>query len=81
MSKQQEQQPDEVRKLTITRTTYGVSKRPVIKLNYNDGGEVPTYEVHLGRVDADIFTRMIRAQAAGLELEFKGFDIGEDEEQ
>ena len=33
-------------KLTVSKTVYGTHKRPVIQLNYHNGGSRPTFDIY-----------------------------------
>ena len=61
-------------KLTVIKTTYGTHERPVIQLDYHDGGEMPTYDIGTGMVDVEIFDRIQYALNAGCEVEYEGFE-------
>lgn len=63
--------------LTIIKTTYGGSERPVIMLDYGNHGERPTFEIIRDDVDMELLQRMAYAAARGFTIQFKGFDVEE----
>lgn len=57
--------------LKIIKTTYGVSKIPVIQLNYGDGGEIPTFEVKKDTVDVELMRRISQAVNKGYTIQME----------
>lgn len=68
-------------RLTVSKSTYGSYKRPVIYLNYHNGGTIPTYEIIGNDVNIDVLKRIQIASQHGLEIEYKGFDEQEEKQK
>ena len=66
-------------RLTVTKTTYGTHKRPVIELNYHNGGSRPTFEIVGSDVWVEIFDLIQLAQRKGCEVKFEGFEKYKDQ--
>ena len=62
------------KKLTVSKTTYGRYKRPVIMLNYHNGGSFPTGEIYDDKIDFNILKYIAIAANNGFAIEYKGFD-------
>lgn len=61
-------------KLTVTKTTYGSSKRPVIQLNYHNGGTRPTFDIYDTDDLVEVFQLVQLAQEKGCKIRFEGFE-------
>ena len=66
-------------KLTVTKTTYGKSEKPVIQLNYHNGGTRPTFEIVGGDVWIEVFELIQLAQEKGCVVKFEGFEKYKDQ--
>jgi hypothetical protein len=64
-----------MKKLTISKTTYGVSDIPVVQLDYNNGAPIYTHELHTANAWTltTILDSIDRAQRNGYTIEFVGF--------
>lgn len=59
-----------MKKLTIVRTFYGFNEIPVIMLDYNNGGEMPSFEIIQGKTDIAVIDRIGHAVEHGFEIEY-----------
>ena len=58
-------------KMTIIYGKYGSYERPVIYVDYHNGGEIPTYDIGLKTVDLDLVKRIQYAVENGYEIKFE----------
>lgn len=66
-------------KLTVTKKTYGNSERPIIELNYHNGGTRPMFEIVGDEVWIEVFHLIQLAQEKGCEIKFVGFEKYKDQ--
>ena len=66
-------------KLTVSKTVYGTHKRPVIQLNYHNGGSRPTFDIYDVDDLVEIFELIQLAQEKGCEVRFEGFEKYKDQ--
>ena len=66
-------------KLTVTKTTYGTYKRPMIQLDYHNGGNLPTFDIHDKDELIELFHLIQLAQEKGCKVIFKGFEKYKDQ--
>jgi hypothetical protein len=59
--------------LVVKKGEYGSSKRPVVYLDYNHGGEVPMFDLENGNIPSEVMGHIERAQFWGYEIKFKGW--------
>lgn len=64
---------NEIKKLTVIKTTYGSNKYPVIQLNFHDGATIPASEILEGKIALEIINMIAKASAAGYQIDYKGF--------
>jgi TolB-like protein len=65
---------NEIKKLTVVKTTYGSNKFPVIMLNFHDGANIPTGEILSNKIPLEIITMIAKASQAGYVIDYKGFE-------